>query len=56
MKSNVKTTIFGIIAAIGQGLAHYGPAGLVQEIGTIVSLVATTLLGASAADSGSTKS
>lgn len=55
MKPSVKTTIFGILAALGQGLAHYGPPGLVQELGTVVSLAATALLGTVAADASATK-
>jgi hypothetical protein len=47
---NPLTTIFGLLAAIGAAVAHYFP-GTVGEIGTLVSIGATALLGGTAKDS-----
>lgn len=50
---NWKTTIFGILAAVGAAVAHY-MSGSVAEIGTIISVAATALLGTSAGDGSNT--
>lgn len=48
---NPLTTVFGLLAAVGAAVAHFVP-GLVGEIGTLVSIAATALLGGTAKDSG----
>jgi hypothetical protein len=46
---NVKTTIFGLLAAIGGYFAQSG-SGKLQGVGQIVATISTFLLGASASD------
>jgi hypothetical protein len=46
---NTKTTIFGLLAAIGGYFASNG-TGKLQSAGQIVSTISTFLLGATAAD------
>jgi len=46
---NVKTTIFGLLAAIGGYFAQSG-IGKLQGVGQIVATISTFLLGASASD------
>lgn len=47
---NWLTTLFGILAAAGQAAAHYG-TGVVSQVGALVGIIGTALLGKSAADS-----
>lgn len=47
---NPLTTIFGLLAAIGAAVAHFIP-GVAGEIGTLVSIASTALLGGTAKDS-----
>ena len=51
---NVKTTIFGLLAAIGGYFANAG-TGKVQTAGQLVATLSTFLLGASAKDASNTK-
>ena len=46
---NAKTTIFGLLAAIGGYFAQSG-TGKIQGVGQIVATISTFLLGASASD------
>ena len=46
---NLKTTIFGLLAAIGGYFAQSG-TGKIQGVGQIVATISTFLLGASASD------
>lgn len=46
------TTVFGVLSAIGTALSHYG-SGSLSEIGLIISVIGTGLLGATAADASS---
>lgn len=46
---NWLTTLFGVLAAAGAAAAHYG-TGVLSEVGTLVSIVGTALLGSSSAD------
>lgn len=50
-KPNWLTTVWGVLAAAGAAMAHYTTGGI-AEIGTIVSIACTALLGASAQDAG----
>ena len=47
------TTVFGVLAATGAGLAHY-TTGTLASIGTLVSIACTALLGSYAQDAKST--
>ena len=51
---NAKTTIFGLLAAIGGYFAQNG-TGKLQGIGQIVGTISTFLLGASASDAKNEK-
>jgi len=50
MKKNLKTTIFGLLAAVG-GFFASNSTGKLQGAGQIVATLSTFLLGASAQDS-----
>ena len=51
---NAKTTIFGLLAAIGGYFASNG-TGKLQGIGQLVGSISTFLLGASASDASNNK-
>jgi hypothetical protein len=51
---NVKTTIFGLLAALG-GYFAQNSTGKLQGAGQIVATISTFLLGASAKDASNTK-
>jgi len=51
---NVKTTIFGLLAAVGGYFAQSG-SGKLQAAGQIVATISTFLLGASAKDASNNK-
>lgn len=49
------TTVFGVLAAAGTALSHYG-SGTLSEVGLFISVIGTALLGTTAADASSVKS
>jgi len=51
---NAKTTIFGLLAAIGGYFAQSG-TGKLQTAGQLVATISTFLLGASASDASNNK-